>query len=55
MAETAKKRKIVTRKKKIETPPHDAIAERAYYLALERNGGDAFENWIQAERELVRA
>ena len=52
MAETTKtKRKIVNRKKKA-APTRDAIAERAYYIALER-GGQPFENWLQAERELA--
>jgi hypothetical protein len=30
------------------------IAERAYYIHLEE-GGDAHENWLRAERELVAA
>lgn len=34
-------------------PTHDEIADRAYALFRER-GGNAFENWIEAER-LVRA
>lgn len=33
---------------------HEVIAERAYYIALE-TGGDPFENWLRAERELVTA
>ena len=33
---------------------HEHIAERAYYISLE-TGGDAFENWLRAERELVVA
>jgi len=33
---------------------HEHIAERAYYISLE-SGGDAFENWLRAERELVTA
>jgi hypothetical protein len=40
------------RRKKIEAPTHQAVAERAYYIALEQ-GGQPFENWIQAERELA--
>ncbi len=40
------------RRKKIEAPTHEAVAERAYYIALEQ-GGQPFENWIQAERELA--
>jgi Protein of unknown function (DUF2934) len=32
----------------------DRVATRAYYIALE-TGGDAFENWLRAERELVPA
>jgi hypothetical protein len=34
---------------------HDAIAERAYYLALEEEGGDPFHHWLAAERELTAA
>jgi len=30
------------------------VAERAYYIHLE-TGGDPFENWLRAERELVVA
>ena len=48
-----KQQRKIVRKKKAGAPAHDAIAERAYYIALERDGGDAFENWIQAERELA--
>jgi hypothetical protein len=35
-------------------PSHDAIAERAYHIYLERGGqpGDPFEDWLTAEREL---
>ena len=36
------------------TPTFDDIATRAYYIHLEA-GGDPFENWIRAERELVAA
>jgi hypothetical protein len=34
--------------------PHDHIAVRAYHLYLERGGrgGDEFQDWITAEREL---
>ena len=45
-------RKSTTRGRKTAAVAHEHIAERAYYLSLER-GGDAFENWIQAERELT--
>lgn len=34
---------------------HDAIAERAYYLALEEEGGDPVVHWLTAERELAAA
>jgi hypothetical protein len=30
------------------------VATRAYYIHLEE-GGDPFENWLRAERELVAA
>jgi hypothetical protein len=43
-------RKTVRRKK--TAPPHEAVAERAYYIALEQ-GGPPFDNWLQAERELA--
>ncbi len=33
----------------------EAIAERAYYIALEQQGGDPFEHWVTAERELTAA
>jgi hypothetical protein len=33
----------------------EAIAERAYFISLERQGGDPFEHWIAAERELTAA
>ena len=42
-----------TREKKVLTSP-DQIAERAYFLHLER-GGDELENWLTAERELATA
>ena len=32
----------------------DHVATRAYYISLE-DGGDATENWLRAERELVTA
>jgi hypothetical protein len=38
-------------KKKVELT-HDVIAERAYFIAIERGGGDPFQNWIDAEREV---
>jgi hypothetical protein len=36
-------------------PSHEQIAERAYYIYLERGGstGDPQEDWLQAERELT--
>ena len=45
--------KRTTRAKKVEiTQEH--IATRAYYIHLEE-GGDAYANWVRAERELVPA
>ena len=41
------------RTKKIEVT-HEHIATRAYYIHLEE-GGDAQDNWVRAERELVPA
>ena len=46
-------KRTTTRKKKVEiTQEH--IATRAYFIHLEE-GGDAYENWLRAERELVAA
>ena len=53
-------RKTLTRRSKkteateptVLIPEH--IAERAYYIHL-AEGGDATENWLRAERELVAA
>lgn len=33
----------------------DMIAERAYYIWADGSGGDAFANWVRAERELTAA
>jgi DUF2934 family protein len=33
---------------------HDEIAVRAYFIHLE-DGGDPYENWLRAERELLAA
>ena len=56
--EAAKKvvRKAAPRRKAVAGPTitHDDIATRAYFISLDR-GGDAFENWLRAERELVPA
>lgn len=35
--------------------PYEAIAERAYYIALENQGGDPVDHWLTAERELAGA
>ena len=37
------------------TPTHDQIALRAYHIYLQRNGapGNPFEDWKQAEQELL--
>jgi hypothetical protein len=44
-----------TRKtKKQDVPVWEHVATRAYYIHLEE-GGDAVENWLQAERELLAA
>jgi hypothetical protein len=51
-AETPTRRRTVTRRKKAPVITEEMIATRAYYLHLEE-GGDAFENWVRAERELV--
>jgi hypothetical protein len=41
------------RRKKTAVPTQEAVAERAYYIALEQGGGQPFDNWIRAERELA--
>jgi hypothetical protein len=51
------KRTVTRRKKKADETivlTWEHVAERAYYIHLEE-GGDAFENWLRAERELVTA
>jgi hypothetical protein len=45
-------RKPSIRRKKVVAITEAQIAERAYFLHLER-GGDPFENWLNAEQELV--
>jgi hypothetical protein len=45
--------KRTTRKKKVEITPEN-IATRAYFIHLEE-GGDAQDNWLRAESELVPA
>lgn len=35
-----------------DQPGHEAVAERAYYIYEQDQGGDAVEHWLQAEREL---
>jgi len=48
-------RKTTTRRRATTvTIEHDHIATRAYFIHLE-GGGDAFENWLRAERELTTA
>jgi Protein of unknown function (DUF2934) len=41
-------------RKKPRVPTTDQIAERAYFIHLDE-GGDAFGNWLRAERELSAA
>jgi hypothetical protein len=53
----AAKRTVTRRPKKVEaTEPivltWEHVATRAYYIHLDE-GGDAVENWLRAERELV--
>jgi hypothetical protein len=49
----ARKPAIMTRKRKPKVS-HEQIAERAYFISLER-GGTEIENWLLAEHELVGA
>jgi len=52
----AAKRSAPRRKKTEASEPivliWEHVAERAYYIHLDE-GGDAVENWLRAERELV--
>ncbi len=51
----AAKRQTTRRTKKIDEPivlSWEHVATRAYFIHLEE-GGDATENWLRAERELV--
>ena len=54
----ARKRAATPRTRKAAAEPivltWEHVAERAYYIHLEE-GGDAFENWLRAERELIPA
>jgi hypothetical protein len=53
----ATKRTVTRRTKKAEEPivlTWEHVATRAYYISLDE-GGDPFENWLRAERELVAA
>ena len=54
----AAKKVTTTRRTKKATEPivltWEHVAERAYYIHLEE-GGDATDNWLRAERELVAA
>jgi hypothetical protein len=49
-------RKTSTRRTKVENtaPNWEHVATRAYYIHL-AEGGDATENWLRAERELLAA
>ena len=53
---TAAKKSTATRRTKKATEPivltWEDIATRAYYIHLEQ-GGDAIENWLRAENELI--
>ncbi len=40
-------------KRKPAAPSHEAIATRAYFLALESGTGDELHNWLRAEDELT--
>jgi len=56
---TAPRRSLATAAEPNETstePTEEAIRNRAYLRYLERggNGGDAFDDWLYAERELKK-
>ena len=40
-------------KTKPSRPDHDEIAERAYFIHLQRDDCDELANWLRAERELT--
>ena len=50
----ARKPTVRRRKRATPTVTHEQIAQRAYYLSLER-GEDPLVNWLEAERELLAA
>jgi len=54
----ATKRTATRRTKKTETeaivPTWEHVATRAYFISLDE-GGDAVENWLRAEREVIAA
>jgi hypothetical protein len=56
-AKPATKRRTTTSRPKSRShkPPHDAIAERAYFIHLEEGSSDEVANWLRAERELRAA
>lgn len=52
----AKKRSATSKPKpRSRKPPHDAIAERAYFIHLEEGSSDEVSNWLRAEQELRAA
>lgn len=54
---TTRARKRATTPKAVVKPDgeigYDAIAERAYFIALDEGGDDELANWLRAERELT--
>jgi hypothetical protein len=50
-------RRVRARKPKSEPrqPTHGEIAERAYFIHLERTSTDPVGNWLRAEAELTAA
>ena len=52
----AKKTKAprATKRRALPTVGPEEIAVRAYFIHLE-GGGEAYENWLRAERELLAA
>lgn len=53
-ATTTTSKRTTNRRRKTTAVSHERIAERAYFLSLERSA-DPIDNWLQAERELVAA
>lgn len=52
---TATTTAVRPRARRRRRPTHAQIAERAYFISLERNDDDELGHWISAEQELLAA